>query len=135
MTDVATFEVEKLLLCPFCGSSASEFPVDAVNCDNRDCDASVYVVGRETWQRRAAIQQAKDRAGEIAAGSIFGIPLVIDPAMPPNAFRIENRPAPPAEVSALLRQAHAVLMRFRAQDDDAITVCNRIETALNQESP
>lgn len=42
---------------------------------------------------------------------------------------LATTPAQP-EAGDLLRQAHAVLTRFRTQDDDAITVCNRIDKLL-----
>jgi hypothetical protein len=45
---------DELKPCPFCGSAAKPAPQDAVNCTNGHCDASVYLVSRATWNRRAA---------------------------------------------------------------------------------
>lgn len=140
MTDVTTSEVEKLLPCPFCGASASEAPDDAVNCDNQECDASVYVVGRATWQRRAAIRQDKDRAGvAVATLTIEGcgpcapdvsFSLILDPYDRANhgTRKLYTRPAQPAEVTdSMVERAAAAIANERVMRRGSPSIINVLD--------
>lgn len=74
---------ETLKPCPFCGGKAKlangKDDRAGVNCTNKDCDASSYYVGVETWNRRHTNAAGERRRTEYTPG---GHPITVVDEVP-----------------------------------------------------
>lgn len=134
---MTTSEVEKLLPCPGCSKSdLDEWPnetLDASGANVVRCAWCHFSAPMKSWNRRAAIQQDKDRAGDVVAHRMSeesGLALrqiKVGEVLTAEAWKgvcdfvieqdglierlqaeIESRPAQPAEVDAAMVERAAL---------------------------